>query len=77
MTDIEPAWITKRDALALHDVLLAAHGGAQGVRDEGLLQSALARPRNMLAYGEAPDLLAMAGAYTFGIVEQSSLRRRQ
>ena len=42
---IEPVWLDERDALALHDRLLARHGGAGGLRDEGLLKSALARPR--------------------------------
>ena len=65
----EPIWITERDARALHYALLAAHGGAEGVRDDGLLASALARPQNVFAYGEAPDLIAMAGAYTFGVVK--------
>lgn len=50
-----------------HDEALAAHGGASGVRDMGLLESALARPRNQFAYGET-DVAALAAAYAFGIV---------
>ena len=64
----EPVWIDERDALALHDRLLALDGGAAGVRDVGLLQSALARPQQLHAYGDAPDTIDMAAAYTVGIV---------
>ena len=64
----EPVWIDERDALALHGRLLALDGGAVGVRNVGLLQSALARPQQLNAYGEAPDTIDMAAAYTVGIV---------
>ncbi len=64
----EPVWIEERDALALHDRLVALHGGAPGLRDGGLLKSALARPQQIYAYGESPDLMDMAAAYTSGIV---------
>ena len=64
----EPVWIDARDALMLHDRLLALHGGAAGVRDDGLLQSALARPQQHYAYADTPDLIEMATAYTTGIV---------
>jgi len=64
----EPVWIDERDALALHDRLLALDGGAAGVRNVGLLQSALARPQQLHAYGDAPDTIDMAGAYMVGIV---------
>lgn len=64
----EPVWIDVRDALALHDRLLALEGGAAGMRDLGLLESALARPRQLRAYGEKPDIVQMAAAYTAGIV---------
>jgi death on curing protein len=57
----EPVWIDDRDVLALHDRLLALDGGAPGLRDPGLLQSALARPQHLYAYG-------MAAAYIVGIV---------
>ena len=63
-----PIWIEQRDALAIHDRLLAAHGGAPGLRDEGLLQSALARPRQHHAYAGRPDIVEMAALYTAGIV---------
>ena len=64
----EPVWIDERDALALHDRLLALHGGAVGLRDDGLLKSALARPQQHFAYAESPDIVDMAAAYTWGIV---------
>jgi len=64
----DPVWIDERDALALHDRLLALDGGAAGVRNLGLLQSALARPQQLHAYGDAPDTIDMAAAYTVGIV---------
>jgi len=64
----KPIWIVDRDALALHNRLLALDGGAPGVRDIGLLQSALTRPKQLAAYGDKPDIIAMAAAYTAGIV---------
>jgi len=64
----EPVWIEERDALVLHDRLLALHGGASGVRDGALLQSALARPRQHCAYAENADVIDMAAAYTVGLV---------
>jgi death-on-curing protein len=64
----EPVWIDERDALVLHDRLLALHGGATGLRDHGLLKSALARPRQHFAYAESAGIIDMATAYTGGIV---------
>ena len=61
-------WIDKRALLLLHGESLADHGGASGIRDEGLLDSALARPLNLVAYGE-PDLAALTAAYGFGIAK--------
>ena len=55
-------FIDRRALLLLHDESLAEHGGAPGLRDEGLLESALARPLNLVAYGE-PDVAALAAAY--------------
>ncbi len=56
-------WIEPALVLAIHDRQLAEHGGAEGVRDAGLLESALARPQQMLAYAEpAPDLADLAAA---------------
>jgi len=64
----EPIWIVERDALAIHTRMLALHGGAAGLRDEGLLQSSLARPKQLFAYGESPSLIDLAATYTVGIV---------
>ena len=69
MTGGEPIWIEEIDVLTLHDRLLAFHGGAAGVRDKGLLLSALARARQSAAYDESADLVDMATAYTAGIVK--------
>lgn len=66
----EPKWITPRIAQALHDRQLAEHGGQSGLRDEGLLLSALARPQQLLSYGNpSPDLHALAAAYAYGIAK--------
>jgi death-on-curing protein len=65
----EPIWIDERDALGLHGKSLVTHGGAGGIRDMGLLQSALSRPKQQLAYGEQPNLVSMAAAYTAGIIQ--------
>jgi death-on-curing protein len=62
-------WIELPLVLALHDRLLVFHGGAEGLRDEGLLLSALARPKHLAAYGIGSDVIDMAAAYTFGIVK--------
>ena len=59
-------WLDPAVVRAVHDEQLAEHGGAAGARDEGLLSSALARPENLLAYGQ-PDLAELAAAYGFGI----------
>jgi death-on-curing family protein len=63
----EPIWLDPRMIEAVHDRLLAEHGGGAGLRDEGLLASALARPRQLAAYGQ-PDLCDLAAAYAAGIV---------
>jgi len=63
----EPAWVPDDFVLALHDDLLAGFGGASGIRDEGLLESALARPHHLFAY-EKPDLFTLAAAYISGLV---------
>jgi death-on-curing protein len=64
----EPVWIDEQDALTIHDRLLVLHGGPSGVRDKTLLSSALARPRQHLAYSAEADIIRMAAAYTAGIV---------
>jgi death-on-curing protein len=68
MTEI--TWITQELACAIHDRQLAMHGGMAGVRDEGLLSSALARPQNVFAYSNPkPDLERLAAAYAYGLVK--------
>ncbi len=61
-------WVDKRALLLLHDESLAEHGGAAGLRDEGLLDSALARPLNLAACGE-PDVCALAASYGVGLAK--------
>ena len=63
----EPVWISKKAVLALHDEQLAEHGGSGGIRDETLLDSALAKPKNVFAYGDEPDLFRLAASYAYGI----------
>ena len=62
----EPGWLDSRDATAVHDRQLAEHGGGAGLRDAGLLESALARPVNRWTYGD-DDPAALAAAYAFGV----------
>jgi death on curing protein len=59
-------WIDPEVVLAIHEEQLAEHGGSAGIRDTGMLESALARPRNLVAYGD-PDVFDLAAAYGFGI----------
>jgi death-on-curing protein len=59
-------WVPSDVALTAHREQLAEHGGGEGIRAPGLLESAMARPRNLAAYGE-PDAAALAAAYAFGI----------
>lgn len=59
-------WIEKDTILAIHEIQIAEHGGAIGLRDEGLLESALARPKNVAAYG-SEDIHLIAAAYAFGV----------
>jgi death-on-curing protein len=66
VTRQEIRWVLESVVVALHDEQLAEHGGAPGVRDESLLLSALARPRNIAAYA-TPDLADLAAAYAVGI----------
>ncbi len=61
-------WIDKHALLLLHDESLAEHGGLPGLRDAGLLDSALARPLNLVAYGE-PDLCELAASYCVGVAK--------
>ena len=64
----EPVWLRKDVLLAVHERLLAEHGGSAGIRDEGLLESALGRPQNLFAY-EKPTLFDLASAYACGVIK--------
>lgn len=63
-----PVWVLRETVLGLHEQLLAAFGGALGIRDEGLLDSALARPENLFGYGR-PTLYDLAATYAYGLVK--------
>jgi death-on-curing protein len=65
---MEPIWIQQQTVIAAHEESLSEHGGPSGMRDLGLLESALARPKNFLAYSETePSIQRLAAAYAFGI----------
>lgn len=64
----EPHWLTAEIILAVHEELLARFGGLDGLRDEGLLDSALARPKNLYLY-EKPTLFDLAAEYAMGLVK--------
>jgi death-on-curing protein len=61
-------WVNRKLLVLLHDESLAMHGGASGIRDEGLLESALARAANLASYGE-PDFADLAACYAFGLAK--------
>jgi death-on-curing protein len=64
----EPRWIEREVCLALHDMLLSQYGGCAGLRESGLLDSALARPLQLQAYG-SPSLTELAASYAAGIIK--------
>lgn len=64
-----PFWITEKDALLFHRELITAFSGEHGVRDRNLLQSALARPQNHLAYNKDASLPELAAAYAHGLAQ--------
>jgi len=64
-----PRWLSEEALLVLHNASLARFGGAEGVRDAGLFQSALARPVNLLNYNETVDLADLAAAYAFALIK--------
>ncbi len=61
-------WIGSDEALAVHDIMLAQHGGMAGVRDRALFECALGRPANLASYG-SPDVADLAASYAFGIIQ--------
>jgi death-on-curing protein len=63
----EPHWVDREECLAIHEMMLAHHGGLAGVRDEGLLESALFKPHNLFTYA-SPTLAEMATSYAAGII---------
>lgn len=65
----EPQWISKKALLLLHGESLAHFGGASGIRDEGLLDSALARPQNTNAYRKESTLAELAATYAYGLAK--------
>jgi death-on-curing protein len=66
----EPLWLQDDVVTAIHSRQLAEHGGLDGIRDPGMLSSALARPKNAFAYSQPkPDIPALAAAYAFGIAK--------
>ncbi len=64
----EPRWIDRRSLVLLHSETLAEHGGRSGIVDEGRMDSALARPRQMFSYGRKHDLARLAAAYAVALV---------
>src|SRR5579859_812272 len=65
----EPRWLDLRAIISFHTQSLAEHGGSSGIRDEGLLDSALARPKNQFAYATEIDVAKLAAAYGFGLAK--------
>jgi death-on-curing protein len=63
----EPRWLSFAVVMAIHEAQIAEHGGTLGIRDQGLLESALARPRQIYSYEDSPALTRLAAAYAFGI----------
>lgn len=64
----EPVWVLREVVLASHDQSLAQFGGSAGIRDEGLMDSALGKPHNLFAYGK-PALFDLVASYAFGLVK--------
>ena len=65
----EPRWVTRHMLDAIHQAQIREHGGASGVRDEGLLESALARPQHKFAYAAKTEWATLAAAYAFGLAK--------
>jgi death-on-curing protein len=64
----EPVWLLREFIIAVHERLIAEYGGSSGLRDEGLLESALARPMHLFTYG-TPSLAQLAASYAVGIAK--------
>jgi death on curing protein len=65
----EPVWLVRAAIEILHDLSIAEHGGAPGLRDEGLFESALSRPQNLFAYESDADLARLGASYAFGLAK--------
>jgi death-on-curing protein len=65
----EPIWVDKPETLVAHSRQLAEHGGSDGIRDQTLLESALAKPRNVFAYDPSATLPRLAASYAYGIAK--------
>jgi len=63
----EPKWVLGRVVLAIHQMLLAEHGGSPGIRDQALLESALSRPRQRFEYAHDPTIFELAASYCYGL----------
>ena len=74
MKAAEPRWVQRVVVDAIHLDQIREHGGLPGLRDEGLLESALARPRHKWTYKRRPDLASLAAAYGHGIVKNNPYR---
>ena len=66
---IDPVWVTEKLVIMVHDMLLAEHGGLSGIRDQGLLKSALAKPQQLHRYKPESSLYELATAYSFGLAK--------
>lgn len=63
----EPIWVLRETVIAVHQMLLAEHGGLPGIRDETLLDSALSRPQQSFAYSDQPSIFDLAASYSYGL----------
>ena len=63
----QPYWLTREECLTLHEMMLSQYGGGEGLRDDNMLESALAKPRQLFAYGK-PAMSDLAASYVFGVV---------
>ena len=64
----QPCWLTREECMALHEMMVSQYGGSEGLRDEHLLESALAKPQHLFAYGK-PTMADLAASYAAGIVK--------
>jgi len=65
----EPRWVPESAVIAMHEELIAEHGGATGIRDSGLLSASLARPKHLIAYSDTVTLFDLAAAYAYGLAK--------